>query len=339
MISIIICSTNKTTDVTLVTNIANTIGTEYEIVHIDNSEHKYNIFEAFNLGVKLSKGDYLCFMHEDVVFHSQDWGQIVEHYLKMDYVGALGVAGGNVVAGEMDWRFYGFGVVHLIQGASTIEEQPQYYHFYTPPVVRNSPLLQVALLDGVFICIRKNMFNQIKFDDSKFHDFHLYDSDICMQVNAVGKAVFVTRDILLEHKSMGTFTSGFNESLAIFFEKWKSYIPMVRGAYVRDNEIKTALDNARKPYESRIKADACLVSLREVFKKKQLGLPCRDYTEEEIDLMEKSAYAYRKACIKDKTMPHKKVKELIDIYRSYTFVRHKNKLLLKYYWHRFVKGK
>ena len=49
-----------------VKNIANTIGTEYELVHIDNSDPKYSIYEAYNEGVKLSKYDNLCFLHEDV---------------------------------------------------------------------------------------------------------------------------------------------------------------------------------------------------------------------------------------------------------------------------------
>jgi hypothetical protein len=38
-----------------VKNIADTIGTEYELVHIDNSDTKYSILEAYNEGIRLSK--------------------------------------------------------------------------------------------------------------------------------------------------------------------------------------------------------------------------------------------------------------------------------------------
>jgi hypothetical protein len=69
MVSIIICSKYQQLDKQLLLNIQNTIGTAYEVVNIDNSQHQYSIFEAYNIGVSRAKGEYLCFMHEDVLFH------------------------------------------------------------------------------------------------------------------------------------------------------------------------------------------------------------------------------------------------------------------------------
>lgn len=58
MISIIICSRYSSLSQELQSNIHATIGAcEYELVHIDNSENKYNIFEAYNLGVRKAQGD------------------------------------------------------------------------------------------------------------------------------------------------------------------------------------------------------------------------------------------------------------------------------------------
>ena len=80
MISIIICSRLNILPIDFLNNIKDTIGIEYELIHIDNSEKKYTIFEAYNLGFSMSKFPNLCFMHDDLVFHTQNWGQIVNEY-------------------------------------------------------------------------------------------------------------------------------------------------------------------------------------------------------------------------------------------------------------------
>ena len=98
MISIIICSRNQSISNILVDNIKNTIGIEHELVIIDNSENKYTIFTAYNQGVKLSKYTYLCFMHEDIVFHSPNWGiKVVDLFRLHTNIGLIGVIGGHFI--------------------------------------------------------------------------------------------------------------------------------------------------------------------------------------------------------------------------------------------------
>jgi glycosyltransferase involved in cell wall biosynthesis len=72
MISIIICSRNLGIDPKLSTNITSTIGCEYELIVIDNSQNKYSIFQAYNIGIEKSTSEIICFVHEDVLFHSKD---------------------------------------------------------------------------------------------------------------------------------------------------------------------------------------------------------------------------------------------------------------------------
>ena len=82
MISLIICSKYDHLSDNLIRNIDQTIGTEYEIVHIDNSQHQYSIFSAYNEGVRRAKGNVLCFMHEDLHFHTDKWGAKVQEALE-----------------------------------------------------------------------------------------------------------------------------------------------------------------------------------------------------------------------------------------------------------------
>lgn len=73
-----------------------TVGYTYELIVIDNSEYKYSIFEAYNLGIERSSGEYLCFIHDDILFHSQDWGKAVEGIFNDDVkIGLIGNFGND----------------------------------------------------------------------------------------------------------------------------------------------------------------------------------------------------------------------------------------------------
>ena len=63
MISIIICSRFQSISKELKDNIENTVGVVHEIICIDNSKSQYDIFSAYNEGVKRSQYPLLCFMH------------------------------------------------------------------------------------------------------------------------------------------------------------------------------------------------------------------------------------------------------------------------------------
>ena len=70
MLSLIICSRNSDISATLKKNIETTIGINYELIVINNSLNHYSIFEAYNQGIRKSKYQFLCFMHEDILYHT-----------------------------------------------------------------------------------------------------------------------------------------------------------------------------------------------------------------------------------------------------------------------------
>lgn len=94
MLSCVICSRGVDISTEQKINIAQTIGVDYELIVIDNSNNTYTIFSAYNEGGCRAKEDILCFMHDDIVFHSKNWGLIVrEQYLNNSYLGIVGVIG------------------------------------------------------------------------------------------------------------------------------------------------------------------------------------------------------------------------------------------------------
>lgn len=195
MLSIIISSYQEHFYTALEKNIAETIGIPYEIIKIDNP-NLMGICEAYNKGASLSKYDYLLFVHEDVIFHTKEWGQKLINHLEKENVGVVGVAGSNYVPkAPIGWCMPKdqFNFVNIIQREKTTNKYKLYSNI--------SSSHKVFALDGVFMAIKKNVYNLFYFDEN-LKGFHGYDLDFSLRVAQRYKN-FVISDILLEHFSFG----------------------------------------------------------------------------------------------------------------------------------------
>lgn len=242
MLSVIICSRSNDVSSELKENISATIGCEYEMVVIDNSKNQYNIFQAYNEGVRRAKGDILCFMHDDILYHSENWGnKVCEYFDSYPDLGCLGVAGSHLV---------------LDAPASFWHSEASCLHFYghdsdgnlllldnTADEVAEDGLIKVCSVDGLWMSIRKSLFETIRFDDHTFQGFHCYDSDICMQIIQAGYDIGIAVGVLVEHGKRGTQNSSYFESIRAWHKKWTGFLPVVRGAEFSDKDIvaRTAL--------------------------------------------------------------------------------------------------
>jgi GT2 family glycosyltransferase len=81
---------------------------------------------------------------------------------------------------------------------------------------------RVLLIDGVFMAIKRKVFEQVRFDETCPAKFHFYDLDYSLSCHKAGFKIGVS-DILITHASPGLreFTSEFNEGQKWFLEKWK----------------------------------------------------------------------------------------------------------------------
>ncbi|MCQ2755145.1 MAG: glycosyltransferase family protein, partial [bacterium] len=144
MISLITCSRTPQLSQELQDNIAATIGCEYELVTIDNSTNKYNIFQAYNEGVRRAKGDILCFCHDDIMFHSQDWGEKEEKILSNNNCGILGVFGSHFISqAPLYWWSYPYISQYSINTDNGNAEKQIHCDFY------HNNLAEVTVVDGV----------------------------------------------------------------------------------------------------------------------------------------------------------------------------------------------
>ena len=228
MISIIICSRKGKISRTLYKNISDTIGVPFEVICIDNSNNKYSICSAYNEGVKHAKYPYLCFMHEDVLFKTLDWGRKLINHLNDDNIGIIGNFGGHYIPNFFP-AIYVDGPVtgKFIQGQTINRSYLTHevdFHDYCKGIS-----IEVAVVDGMWFCARKDLFNNISFDEKTFSGFHCYDLDICMQTHAIGKQVKVVLDIILEHASPGNMDMTFFNQLHLWYKKWHKNLPILRG--------------------------------------------------------------------------------------------------------------
>lgn len=340
MISIIICSRSPHADRQLKDNIAATIGTNYELIYIDNSQSRYNIFEAYNEGVSRSRGDVLCFMHEDLCFHSKDWGLAVERLLSLPHIDALGLAGCTVITKDVDWRFYPFNTSYLIQGDTSIEPAMHYYINQFPTNDGTIRLESVATIDGCWMCFKKELFEKISFDDQTFHDFHMYDTDICMQINQLGKNIFITNEIVVEHFSLGTFSEGFKIGFDAFCTKWSSVLPFRKNCKYSNENIESATPEAQKCFENRLREDSLKTKLNKVFRESGHCKSFSGYTTAEKALIDWTSYRARLSYIRGYYVSRKLAWDYMLEYMKRPFAKHRTTLVFKFIKHRvFAKSK
>lgn len=233
MISIIICSKNPDFLRALTLNIAATIGIAYEIIAFDNRVKKNGICEVYNRQAERAKYDIICFMHEDLIIHTANWGENLLKLLADKSIGLVGISGAVFKS-----RYSGTW--------SSCEENLyrtnsiQHFKNNKMPVAininkENKESATVAIIDGVFMATRKDVFSTFSFDEKLLKGFHGYDIDYSLQVGQKYKLV-VSYRILLEHLSEGTLSAQWLQDSIAIHKKWQEILP-VKVFSMTDREI------------------------------------------------------------------------------------------------------
>lgn len=225
MISIIICNRKKVLDPKLENNIRSTIGIEYEIISIDNSDNRYNIFQAYNKGIQKSKYPYICFMHDDILYHTVNWGKNIIDYFNDPAVGMIGVAGPTYIS-QLPGIWWGIenekcrtdSIRQCNLDTDRFDLTRQHYTLYNP---YNEKATEVVALDGLFFCIKKEIFGDVSFDES-YNGFHFYDIDISLQIKSKGYKLLCVYDVLIEHISVSNLSLEWVKASRVFLINGKS---------------------------------------------------------------------------------------------------------------------
>lgn len=245
MISIIICSRSQFSNDKKI-NIEETIGVNHEIILIDNSNNSYSIFEAYNIGIKKSKGDYLCFMHDDVLMHTNNWGLVIQKIFKSDpLIGLIGIAGSKIKS-KMPSAWWDCNEeefqINIIQHYKDEDKRKLDFGF------KESSCVEVAAIDGVFMVMKKQ--NDITFSE-KLSGFHNYDLNLSFEHIKKGLKVVVTNEILLEHFSIGKLNNSWYKSTYKIHQLYSDILPINKTNFPQTNhnlELKNGTDFIYKAF-------------------------------------------------------------------------------------------
>ncbi|GGH23626.1 glycosyltransferase [Mucilaginibacter phyllosphaerae] len=224
MISVIICSANPGYLENVTRNISDTIGVPYELIAINNAGTNKGISQVYNEGISRAKYQVLCFMHEDVIIKTLNWGNTLLNLFKDEQLGLVGVAGAGYVpispsagGGVNSQSVY----MNILQSFKFSAKGT--VHDYENP--EDERLSEVAVLDGVFISTTKKVVAEFTFDEVTCSGFHAYDIDFSLAVGTRYKNA-VTYDILLHHLSEGNYDSRWMLDNMKVFNKWNHRLPL-----------------------------------------------------------------------------------------------------------------
>ncbi len=221
MLSIIICSRNKELCVQLVANINQTIGIPFELEIVTNAE---SITQAYESGLKRSTKEFCLFLHEDVLFHTQDWGRsLLDHFKRDSSLGLIGLAGSKTHTFVPSARWdcaENDKVIRILQHKPGGQTEDQNQGFEA------GKLVEVAVIDGVFMALRKEAGAHF---DQTLIGFHGYDLDLSLAVQEKGYRVVVIQDLVLEHFSLGNLQLGWLTALLQVHRKYKHILPLAKG--------------------------------------------------------------------------------------------------------------
>jgi hypothetical protein len=220
MISIVICSRKKELCDQLVSNVKETIGCHYDLqIMLDTT----SITQAYEEGLSKCKSSICLFLHEDLLFHTINWGSIlVRCFVENKQIGLLGIAGAKsktyIPSAWWDCPEEDK-VLRLIQHKPDGSKEDQ--------GLGSEKLVEVAVIDGVFMALRKE--SGAHFDQT-LPGFHGYDLDLSLAVQEKGYKVAVIQDILLEHFSLGNLHQGWLSSVLHVHRKYKHVLPIRLGS-------------------------------------------------------------------------------------------------------------
>lgn len=220
-ISVIVCSVKPHEAESLSENIARTIGVEHEVIVHDNRTGSKGICRVYNECAERAVGNYLCFVHEDVDFHTPSWGEKIIVKLSEPTCGVIGFAGSTV---KYAYRYGWQGVRRFTRKHYIVGRTAEGGSLRSS--ANGEEFASVICLDGMCLCVRRDVWAECRFDEEQFGGFHSYDTDFTTAVTFAGYTNYVCYSVAMEHRSQGSFSNVWYESVLKYNEKWADRLPI-----------------------------------------------------------------------------------------------------------------
>ncbi|MCL1824644.1 MAG: glycosyltransferase family protein [Betaproteobacteria bacterium] len=189
-------------------------GFPHEIIGIHDAR---SLAEGYNRALRRARGDIVIFSHDDILILDPDFGQKIS--LRLQNFDILGFAGTRRVIAENWWH----AGLPWSSGVIAHKNTPLYLSIWNP---EPWPLVDgIQGIDGLCIMTRREVAEEIGFDEITFDGFHLYDLDFSFSAWRAGKKIGVCCDIPIIHASMGSNNKEHARYGRLFIEKHKDALP------------------------------------------------------------------------------------------------------------------
>lgn len=213
MISIIICSIDERKLDRVARNYASLLrAEEFEIIAIRDAK---SLCEAYNRGVRLSKGETLIFSHDDIEILSPDFAVKLKHALnEHDVVGVVGTTQMMTAHWLARGQPHTHGVVAYPPGVLANDAYVVNVFGAATAIVEG-----IQGLDGLFFAAKRTVAETVSFDELTFDGFHGYDADFSFSAHLAGFKIAVCAEIIIAHQSIGNFGESWLKYNARFIQK------------------------------------------------------------------------------------------------------------------------
>jgi GT2 family glycosyltransferase len=220
MISVILCSINPGKFAAVSRNLADRMAdAPFEIIGIHDAR---SLSEGYNRGIAQSSGDILIFCHDDIEIITPDFDARVRHHLETNDL--VGCAGTSCLI-DSNWIYAGDPFVHGIVAYPVGDAWPaNRFDLMVWGGLNHATVPGIQALDGFFMATKRRVVDEIRFDEQTFDGFHLYDTDFTFAAHLAGYKVAVCKDILIAHKSGGSFGEAYAGYAATFMKKYKGLL-------------------------------------------------------------------------------------------------------------------
>jgi hypothetical protein len=203
----------------------------YDLVLLDNKNSSYrSAAQAYNEGSAKAKGDYLMFIHQDVLLPRRNWLKEAENSLST--VSNLGIAG---VAGVLQPTFISdFELLARYYLLEKLNLNKVWYNRYARGNVFQgrekkpwlgkyiSEVISTRTLDELLLIIPASVFANSKFDETTCDNWHLYGVDYSLSTSQKGYGVCILPYSVVHLAHVRKLDNGYFKTLVKLIEKYQT---------------------------------------------------------------------------------------------------------------------
>jgi GT2 family glycosyltransferase len=198
-------------------------GVHCEVIGVHDAS---SLAEAYNRAIPAAKGDLLIFSHDDIDMVNPDFGpRLLGH---MDHADLVGIAGATRVPGGA-WASAAPPFIFGQIAHYSPDEKLFINGVWGVPSRRADG---IKVMDGVFLCARRELAEKVLFDQTNFDGFHGYDMDFTFRAHLAGFRLAVGCDLCILHGSTGKWDKRWEHYERLFISKHMPHLDrMTRRTY------------------------------------------------------------------------------------------------------------